>query len=140
MKSRSALPWLYLGLGLTQAAHSVEEVLTGLWKNLPVVSGLIYDRFPAVPVTTWSAEGFASGNLVIVALLLGFSPFPFLNSTWAWKIVRVIAVIELLNGLLHLGGAILSGGYWSGCITGALLVVLSLLVLMQKGVNHDRQV
>ena len=137
MKSRSALPWLYLGLGLTQAAHSVEEVLTGLWKNLPAASALIHERFSAFPMLEWSAKGFASANLIIVALLLGFSPFPFLNSTWAWKIARVVAVIELLNGMLHLGGAILTGGYGSGCVSGALLVVVSILLLLQKGSSHD---
>ena len=28
---RTAFPWLYLGLGFAQAAHSIEEVLAGLW-------------------------------------------------------------------------------------------------------------
>ena len=133
MKKPRLVAWLYLGLGLAQAAHSVEEVLTGLWKNMPMVTGWMHERFAAIPILQWSAEGFAAANLVIVAIMLGFSPFPFVNFTWSWKIVRVVAVIELLNGLLHLGGIILMRGYWPGCISGGLLVILSIVLLLQKG-------
>jgi hypothetical protein len=137
MKQQNWIPWLYLVLGLTQAAHSVEEVLTGLWKNLPIVTALIHDRVQSVPVMQWSMEGFAAANLVIVALMLGFSPFVFQKHAWAVKIVRVVAVIEVLNGLLHLIPAIITGGYWPGSVSAVFLLGIGLIILLTKESTHE---
>jgi hypothetical protein len=126
------VPWLYLGLGLAQAAHSIEEVLTGLWLRMPVVSGALHARLGFVPVVGWSATGFAVGNLVIVALMLGFSPLPFLNRTWSWTIVTVIAVIETLNAINHISAAFVSRAYFSGCVSAVLLLGLSVPIWGRK--------
>jgi hypothetical protein len=139
MKNKGLIPWLYLALGLTQAAHSVEEVLTGLWKNIPIVSGLIHSRLPFVPVLHMSVEGFAAANLVIVAVILGLSPFVFQNRPWALKIVRIAAVIEVLNGLIHIIPAVVKGGYWSGCISAVFLLGLGVFILIKMGGNHGPQ-
>lgn len=137
MKPQKWIPWLYLALGLTQAAHSVEEVLTGLWKNLPVVTGLLHERLPILPVLSWSAEGFAAANLVIVALMLGFSPFVFQKHTWAVKIVRVVAVIEVLNGLIHIIPVIVTGAYWSGSVSALFLLGIGMIILLTKENTHE---
>jgi hypothetical protein len=129
---QNRLPWLYLGLGLTQAAHSVEEVITGLWRGMPVISGTIHARLGFVPVMEWSGTGFAPTNLVIVELMLGFSPFPFLNRTWAWSVVTVIAAIETLNAANHVSAAFVPGGYFSGCVTAVLLLGLSIPIWGRK--------
>ena len=139
MKSKLMLPWLYLALGAAQAAHSVEEVLTGLWNNFPVVTGFLNARTGWVPVMTWSGEGFAAANLVIVAFLLGFSPFPFQNRTWAWKVVGVIAAVETLNGLGHMSAALVTGGYFSGCISAVFLFIIGVLILTQLGRKNAKQ-
>jgi hypothetical protein len=131
------IPWLYLGLGLTQAAHSVEEVLTGLWKNLPVASGWVHDRLPLVPVLNWSAEGFAAANLVIVAVMLAISPFAFQKRSWALKAVMVVAVIEVINGLIHIFPAIVKGGYWSGSISALFLFGIGLFILIKMRGAHE---
>ena len=136
-KQQNWIPWLYLTLGLTQAAHSVEEVLTGLWKNLPAVTGLLHARLPFVPVLNWSAEGFAAANLVIVAVMLGLSPFVFQERAWALKIAGVVAVIEVLNGALHIIPAIVKGGYWSGSISAIILFIIGLLILIRRVNSHE---
>ena len=133
---RTYLPWLYLGLGLAQAAHSVEEVLTGLWRWMPVASGAVHTRLGFVPVVAWSGTDFAAANLGLVALMLGFSPFPFLNRTWAWTVVTVIAVIETLNALNHLSAAFVTGGYFSGSITAVLLLGLSVPIWACKWIGR----
>jgi hypothetical protein len=137
--NQKSIPWLYLLLGLTQAAHSVEEVLTGLWKNMPVVSGWIHARLTFVPVMGWSGEGFAAANLVIVSVMLVFSPFVFQNRPWAWGIVRVAAVIEVLNGLIHIIPAIVTGGYWSGCISAVFLLGIGVFILSKMRGSHGPQ-
>ena len=125
---RKPLPWLFLALGLAQAAHSIEEVATGLWRWMPVVSGAVHERVSFIPVFGWSEQGFTLANMVLIALFLGFSPLPFLNRTWAWKIVTIIGVVETINGLNHVGAAILSRGYFSGCISGVALILLGVLI------------
>jgi hypothetical protein len=137
---RSALiPWLYLSLGLVQAAHSVEEVFTGLWKNFPLVTGIVHSRFPSFPVLHWSAQGFAAANLIIVALMLAFSPFPFMNKTWSHKIVFIIAIIESLNGLNHITAAVLTKGYFSGCISAVLLLTIGISIPYVSRGKHEHQ-
>jgi len=135
----SSIPWLFLLLGLAQAAHSVEEVLTGLWKNFPAVTGFLHARLAWLPVMSWSANGFAAANLVIVAVLLGFSPFPFLNKTWAWRAAGIAAVIEILNGLGHTSAALVTGSYFSGCISAVFLLLFGLLILIQLGRKNAKQ-
>lgn len=138
-KQQNWIPWLYLALGLAQAAHSVEEVLTGLWKNMPAVSGWLHARLPFVPVMHWSVEGFAAANLVIVALLLAFSPFVFQYRSWVLRIVRIVAVVEMLNGLIHIIPAVARGGYWSGCVSAVFLFGIGLLLLIKMGNSHGPQ-
>ena len=125
---RSLLPWIYLALGLAQAAHSIEEVLTGLWKWMPVVTGAVHERMGFIPVFGWSEQGFTVANMVIIALMLGFSPLPFINRSWAWKTTLVIAVGETINGLTHVSEALVSRGYFSGCISGVALILLGTLI------------
>ncbi|MRR31030.1 HXXEE domain-containing protein [bacterium] len=137
MKQQNQIPWLYLALGLTQAAHSIEEVLTGLWKNLPAATSLLHACLPFMPVLHWSAEGFAAANLGIVALLLGLSPFVFQHRPWALKAIRVVAVIEVLNGLIHIIPAVIIGGYWSGSVSAVFLLGIGLFILIKMGSKHE---
>ncbi|PKN89690.1 MAG: hypothetical protein CVU42_15110 [Chloroflexi bacterium HGW-Chloroflexi-4] len=131
------LPWLYLALALAQTAHSIEEVLTGLWKNLPTVTDWIHARLPVVPVLYASAAGFAAANLVIVLLMLGLSFFVFQGRPWAVKTARVVAVIEMLNGLIHIIPAVVIGGYWSGSVSAVFLLGISLFLLFKTGSSHE---
>jgi hypothetical protein len=134
---QTTLPWLYLALGMAQAGHSIEEVLTGLWQWMPVVSGAVHERVGLIPEFGWSEQGFAVANMVIIALMLGFSPLPFLNHGWAWKTVTVLGVIETVNGFNHVGAAVLSGGYFSGCISGVALILVSTLIWGRKWIFKE---
>ncbi len=132
MKQLNTLPWLYLLMGFSQSAHSVEEVLTGLWKNLTMITTALHKSIAEIPVLTYSGEGFAAANLVIVAIMLGFSPFPFQNHAWTWRVVRVVAWAEIVNALLHLVPALLLGRYYSGCISALALLFFAVLILIKK--------
>jgi hypothetical protein len=64
--------------------------------------------------------------------MLGFSPLPFLNRTWSWTIATVAAVIETLNAINHISAAVVTHGYFPGCITAALLLALSIPIWGRK--------
>ena len=129
---RTYLPWLYLGLGLAQAAHSVEEIYTHLHEWMPRVSGSLHQRLGFVPILHPSADWFASANVMIVAAMLLISPFVFQNKSWAWKAITVIAIIETLNGLGHISAAVVTGGYFSGCISGVALILFSVPIWARR--------
>ena len=137
MKQKTFLPWFYLGLGFAQTAHSVEEVLTGLWKNLTLFTTALHTQLGFFPVLKTSGDLFAAANLILVALLLGFSPAPFINHTWAWKAAKIIGFIEVINGFYHLTVSIVIGRYFSGCISAFALITFGILVLLHRKGIHE---
>jgi hypothetical protein len=127
-----SVPWLYLGLCLAQAAHSVEEIFTHLYKWMPRVSAALHQRLEFFPVLHPSADWFASANVIIVAIMLMLSPFVFQGRRWAWSIATAAAVIETLNAMGHISAAIIRGGYFSGCIAAVFLLGLSVPIWSRK--------
>src|SRR5512143_1860113 len=112
--------WLFLGLILAQAAHSVEEYATHLYDVLPPA------RFVSGLVSTDRAFGFA----VVNAALVAFGLWTYLARVrsghaagvgWAW----FWSVLEGANGVGHLVFALSRGGYFPGAWTAPLLLVLA---------------
>lgn len=123
---RTFFPWLYLGLGFAQTAHSVEEVLAGLYRNMDRITRVLHLQFSLIPHVSISGAVFAAANLIIVAAILGISTFVSLRHTWAIRTARVIAVIETLNGFGHVAAALISGKYFPGCVSGIALLAFSI--------------
>src|SRR4051794_29507736 len=106
-----------LALVLVQACHSVEEYAFRLWEALPparFVSGL----FGLNPAT-----GFAlvNGSLVAFGLWCCFVP---VRRGWAagTPLIWGWGLVEIANGLGHLGLAIAAGGYFPGLYTAPFLI------------------
>ena len=108
---------VFLCLILSQAAHSIEEYATKLYEVFTparFVSGLV-------------SHDLAFGFLVVNAALVIFGLW-----CWAvpvrsnWRVDRGLkwfwTILELGNGLGHLGLALSRGGYFSGAATAPLLV------------------
>ena len=112
---------LFLGLILSQAAHSVEECWFRLYDVLAPA------RFISGLVSSNPALGFAIANVVLV--LFGFwcylarvRPGHPSARGWAW----FWTVLEATNGVNHLVLALASGGYFPGAATAPLLLGFSL--------------
>jgi hypothetical protein len=126
---------VFLLLVLVQAAHSVEEYLTGLYvvfAPAAYVTGLIAND-PGV--------GFVIGNTVFVAFGLWCYAGPVRGNWpsargWAWLWV----VIELANGILHTGLALAARAYFPGVGTAPLLFLVAawLAVLLLRGAPLPR--
>jgi hypothetical protein len=123
------VPWLYLALGLSQAAHSIEEVITGLWRWMPRVTGALQAGTAWVPVLRMPEQTFVVGNMLIITVLLAFSPFLFINRTWAWRLAALVAIVELVNGTGHISMALALGAYFPGCVSAVALLAFSLLYI-----------
>jgi hypothetical protein len=126
---------LFLLLVFAQAAHSMEEYVTRLFEVFAparFVSGLVSDDL---------ALGFVIVNAAFVGVCAWCYVGPVRAGGVAGHFAAVVwIVIELANGIGHIGIAAASGAYFSGSLTAVLLVVtaaglaLSLLTDKRRGV------
>jgi hypothetical protein len=112
---------LFLGLILSQAAHSTEEYCFGLYDVLAPA------HFISRLVSSNLAFGFAIANVGLVL----FGLWSYLarvrkghasGRSWAW----FWTILEAANGAGHLILALSSRGYFPGAATAPLLLALSL--------------
>ncbi|MDE3136635.1 MAG: HXXEE domain-containing protein [Acidobacteriota bacterium] len=115
---------LYLCLGLTQTAHSIEEMHAHLYEFFAVVGKRV-----GIPVSAMSPDLFAMLNFAIGGFFL-FSLWGLaVRKRWAVAVATIAAVIETLNGILHLSGAAVFRGYVPGAATAPFLILFGLSVL-----------
>jgi len=113
--------WL---LGLSQAAHSIEEMTAKLYDFMWVATERL-----GLPRMGMTATTFAVVNMAIIAFLLGVAPFVAARRSWAVGIAWVAAVIEVLNGSGHLVGTFVFSGYVPGAATAPLLIIAAVALL-----------
>jgi len=117
-----------------QALHSLEEYATRLYEVFGPA------RFVSSLFSGYPARGFIIVNLTIVAA--GFASWLAtrrMNAAAATALAWFWAILELLNGLGHMGLAVSAGGYFPGLATAPLLAVGSavLTVLLLKEPNRS---
>ena len=122
---------LYLALGFAQAAHSIEEMSTGLYDFFWTATGLFHQYIPAIQQFRMSSVTFAVLNMTFIAIILGVSPFVFQGRPWALYFALLAAVIETLNGAGHLAGVVIFDGYVPGALTAPFLLILGVLLLRE---------
>jgi len=113
----------FLALILAQAGHSTEEYLGRLYDVFAparFVSGVLFGE---------ARIGFVIFNVSLVAfgLLCYFGP---VRRSWrsATAIAWFWAVLELLNGAVHIIWATSVGAYRPGLVTAPVLVVIALIL------------
>lgn len=127
----SRLGMLYLSLGLAQAAHSFEEIVTHLYDFFWVATGVLHSEFSWFPQFRWPADLFAAVNVVLVALLLGSWPFVERRNIPALYLAWIAGVVETVNGFNHIAAALFFRGYVPGVVTAPVLLVLGPLLLRE---------
>jgi len=122
--------WL---LGLAQAAHSIEEMISRLYDFMWVATERL-----GLPRMGMTATSFAAVNMAIIAFLLGVAPFVSARRPWAVAVAWAAAIVEILNGIGHLTGALIFRGYVPGAATAPLLVAagVALLVALRQTVRR----
>ncbi len=115
---------LFLGLAVTQAAHSIEEFHFRLFDVLAparYLSGLVSDNL---------ALGFAVINALIVAFVF-WTYFrrvrPAARSATAW--IWAWSLLEFGNGIGHIILAADVVGYFPGILTAPVLILFSLALM-----------
>lgn len=128
-RNRTGATYLLLGLG--QAAHSIEEMRTHLYDFFWTVTGLFHSYVPGFPQFRLSGETFAVLNMTFIAFFLATVPFVYAGRPWALFLAGLVAVIEVINGIAHLTGAVIFGGYVPGAASAPLLLILGVFLLRE---------
>ena len=115
---------LFLGLAMSQAAHSIEEYFFNLFDVFEPA------RFLIELIAEDLALGFAVVNTMVVAFIFWTYFFRIRPESpnakawiWGWSLV------ELANGIGHILLAINARAYFPGVVTAALLVLFSLALI-----------
>jgi hypothetical protein len=102
---------------LAQAAHSTEEYLLRLYEDFAPA------RFVSSLISTDVARGFLIANATLVGFGIWCWAFPLRRR---WRIAGAVAwfwvVLEIANGLGHIGMALSRGGYMAGAATAPLVI------------------
>ena len=120
--------WL---LALAQAAHSIEEMVAGLYDFFWIATGRLHEAVPSFPQFRWTPTRFAVVNMGIIALLFGAVPFVRERRPAALALAWAAAVVEVLNGTGHLAGTVVFSGYVPGALTAPFLLLTGILLLGQ---------
>ena len=115
---------LFLGLAISQAAHSIEEYFFQLFDVFGPA------RFLIGLVAENLSLGFAIANSLVVAFIFWTYFFRIRPEspnarawTWGW------ALVELANGIGHVLLANSAGSYFPGVYTAPLLILFSLALI-----------
>ena len=125
------LTFRYWLLGLSQAAHSIEEMRMRLYDFFWYATGRLREIFPGFPQVRMSAQTFALLNMAFITILLGTVPAVRARKPFALALAGIAGVIEIANGIGHTAGAIWFGRYVPGLATAPFLFVAGVLVLRE---------
>jgi hypothetical protein len=114
---------LFAALILTQAVHSVEEYVGGLYESFPPA------RFASGLISSDHQRGFLIANLIVIAVGAWCAMVP-VGRGWpaARTVIAVWVGIELVNGIAHPVWSLVQGRYTPGVATAPLLLALAIVL------------
>lgn len=129
-----------MGLCAALAVHVVDEALTDF---LAVYNPAVLDireRYPSIPLPTFSFETWIALLIFAVVALTAASYFVW-KGRWAMRPVsHVFASVMLLNGLLHIAWSIYVWELMPGVYSSPLLLLASIaLILCTRAHNLARR-
>ena len=123
---------IYLFLVLFQIGHSIEEYLAGFPGQFDNITRLIHRFFPFLPVFSISDRFFIFFNSTLWVVLLSFYLYARRGGRNAGRIILIVAIIELTNGILHLFMSLKVWPYFPGAVSAIGLLITSLLLISRR--------
>ena len=113
------------------AVHVADEALTDFLALYNPAVLAIRERYPFLPLTTFTFEGWLALLIFAIVALTGASFFVW-KGRWAMRpISYVFAGFMLLNGLLHIAGSFYMGTFMSGVYSSPLLLAASIFLIVR---------
>lgn len=128
--------WLCLSLAL--ALHVWDEATHDFLAVYNPTVLAIRERLPSLPLPTFTFGVWLLGLIVAVTVLLLLSVFAFRGSSWLRPISYGLAVIMLLNGMLHLSLSAYDGAMMPGAYSSPVLMAAAVWLLVQLHKSRAR--
>ena len=113
------------------AVHVADEALTDFLALYNPAVLTIRERYPFLPLTTFTFEGWLALLIFAIVALTGASFFVW-KGRWAMRpISYAFAGFMLLNGLLHIAGSFYIGTFMSGVYSSPLLLAASIFLIVR---------
>ncbi len=122
------LAWLALTLAL--AIHVLDEAANDFLSVYNPAARAVRDRVPFLPLPTFSFEGWLTGLIAGLLLLLGLSPFAFRRAAWLRPLASLLAVLMMANAATHLVGSLYLGRIMPGAYSAPVLLAAALCLLV----------
>ena len=120
----------WLALTLAVAVHVADEAATGfLTLYNPTVRG-IRERFPWLPLPTFTFGVWLAGLAAAVVLLLLLTRLAFANSPYLRPLAYMFAVLMAGNGMLHIAASISLRSLAPGVFSAPLLLAAAAYLLV----------
>ncbi|HKY42528.1 MAG TPA: HXXEE domain-containing protein [Pyrinomonadaceae bacterium] len=131
----------WIGLCGALAIHVADEALTDFLALYNPTVLAIRQRYPSLPLPTFTFEVWLSYLIFAIVALTAVSFFVW-KGRWAMRpISYVFAGFMLLNGLLHIAGSFYMGTFMSGVYSSPLLLAASILLIVRTAdLSRSRKV
>ncbi len=122
--------WAWVGLCLALAVHVADEAMTDFLSVYNPTVEQIRAAYPALPLPTFTFDGWLSGLILGILILLSLSPLVFFGSRGMRVFSYVFGSLMLLNGLGHLAISLVWGRPMPGVYSSPPLVAAALFLLV----------
>lgn len=123
--------WAWVTLCAALAIHVTDEALTNFLSVFNPTVLAMRERYPFLPLPTFTFEGWLSGLTLGVAGLLALSPFAFRAAKWMVPVCYSFGGLMFINGLGHLAGSIYLGHLMPGAYSAPLLLAASFFLIVR---------
>ncbi len=134
-KRQFGIAWILLALAL--ALHVADEALNDFLSFWNPLVKTVREQAPLVPLPTFTFEGWLTGLILGVALLLALSPLAFRGQRWMVPFAYFLGIIMVGNGLLHTVGSLYYGRLLPGVYSSPFLIAAALYLLVSVGRRHQ---
>jgi hypothetical protein len=121
------IAWIALCLAL--ALHVTDEALNDFLSVYNPTVQAIQQRFPFLPLPTFTFEIWLGGLICGIVILLMLTPFVLRRMRWMRPVSYILAVMMLINGLQHIAASIYLGRWMPGVFSSPLLIAASIALL-----------
>ena len=129
MRRRWGFAWL--GLVAALALHVTDEAVNGF---LPLYNQVVKDArrsWPWFPMPTFTFEGWLTGLVTGILLLLALSPLVFAGHRWLRPIAYIFAAMMAANAVGHAAVSLYSGSLAPGVYSSPVMFVAAVVLFTE---------
>jgi hypothetical protein len=134
-KKQFGIAWILLAGAL--ALHVTDEALTDFLSVWNPLVGVIREHVSFLPLPTFTFSVWLGGLIVGVLLLLTLSPYAFRGSRWTVPLAYFLGIMNVGNGLFHIGGSFYLGRPMSGVYSSPFLIAAAVYLLISVRKRHQ---